>query len=73
MKKILNCNKILNLNKYNTNCTINNLNNSKKAIIFNESKTAKVTSTKCCSSVVDTIKKRNTRELSFNQDDDDDE
>jgi hypothetical protein len=51
------------------------LNNSKKAIIFNESKTAKVkvTSTKCCSSVTDTIKKRNKCELSFNQDDDDDE
>jgi hypothetical protein len=51
------------------------LNNSKKAIIFNESKTAKVKviSTKYCSSVIDTIKKRNTRELSFNQDDDDDD
>ena len=55
---------IINKITNNTNCTINNLTDTKKAVIFNETKTAKVK---------DTIKKRNKFEISFGDEDDDDE
>ena len=53
---------IINKITNNTNCTINNLTDTKKAVIFNETKTAKVK---------DTIKKRNKFEISFGDEEDD--
>ena len=55
---------IINKITNNTNCTINNLTDTKKAVIFNETKTAKVK---------DTTKKRNKFELSFGDEDDHDD